>query len=188
MAFHGRPGNKDICNHIIYTYWYFLSLLFQLISSQLFYRTPIDLVWKQTWYEVIWMWKELWMWHSHQGQQYCLFAASIFIPLSSRGGARLNGAFSLPVINFWPPPCANMPTLAHHSGKSWGWISKVMYQIARMVKFEKKFDKTDWAHSALLFFNGSIFEKWGHCILCSGSIFHSQPKIQPALLPPGERC
>lgn len=46
MAFHYSHGNKDICSHIIYTYWYFLSLLLQVISSQPFYTAPIDLAWK----------------------------------------------------------------------------------------------------------------------------------------------
>ena len=46
MAFHYSHGNKDICSHIIYTYWYFLSLLLQVISSQPFYTASIDLAWK----------------------------------------------------------------------------------------------------------------------------------------------
>lgn len=161
MAFHGSHGNKDICNHIIYTYRYFLSLLFQLISSLLFYRAPIDLVWKQTWYEVIWCEESCECGTvTEVSSAVCLQLpfSSHFHPIVLPRGARLNGAFSLAVINFWPPPCANMPTLTQHLRKSWGCVRKVTQQIARMVKFGKKFDKTDWPHSALLFLMALFWE------------------------------
>lgn len=58
-----------------------------------------------------------------------------------------------------------------------------MQQIALMGKFEeekKKFDKTDQAHSALLFFNGSISRNGVNASCARGASFPLNPKYDPS--------
>lgn len=90
MAFHYSLGNKDMCSHIIYTYWYFPG---NFKSAVLYgsYRFGVKTLRSGA---KIWRWQEHWMWQIDWGQQHCLLVISIFIHCPSMGACWMGIFFS----------------------------------------------------------------------------------------------